>query len=85
MITAILQALDLSRATYYRWYSKGTKETLTEVEQAIMSICKAVNYRYGHRKVKALLKEDYNIKCNRNTVLTLFNVISKRRNQTKNG
>ncbi|WP_188208355.1 IS3 family transposase, partial [Alkalibacillus aidingensis] len=70
-ITAILNALDIPRANYYRWRSEGDS-SLTEVEEAIIEICKATNYRYGHRKVKALLKKEYHIKRNRNTVQAIM-------------
>lgn len=37
-----------------------------------MEICKTTNYRYGHRKVKALLKKNYKMKRNRNTVQAIM-------------
>ncbi|RSL32347.1 IS3 family transposase [Salibacterium salarium] len=60
--------MSIPRATYYRWISRGIDSSLTEVEEAIIEICKATNYRYGHRKVKALLKQKHRMKRNRNTV-----------------
>lgn len=41
-------------------------------EKAIIELCKRTKYRYGHRKIKALLKQDYKIKLNRNTVQTIM-------------
>jgi transposase InsO family protein len=37
-------------------------------EEAIISLCKETKYRYGHRKIKMLLKRKYQIELNRNTV-----------------
>lgn len=67
-ITAILSALLVPRSTYYRWRSEATDASLTDIEQTIIDICESTKYRYGHRKVRALLQRDYNIKRNRNTV-----------------
>lgn len=66
--TAILSALLVPRSTYYRWRSEATDASVTDVEQTIIDICESTKYRYGHRKVRALLQRDYNIKRNRNTV-----------------
>lgn len=64
--------MEVPRATYYRWRVKGVESPLTEVEKAIMEICKTTKYRYGHRKVKALLKKDYKMLRNRNTVQAIM-------------
>lgn len=45
---------------------------LTETEQAIIAICQATKYRYGHRKVRALLKKEYQIIHHRNTVQAIM-------------
>lgn len=71
-MTSILNALEVPRATYYRWRSEGIRSSLTEVEKKIIEICKNTKYRYGHRKVKAILKKEYNIKRNRNTVQAIM-------------
>ncbi|WP_155979537.1 IS3 family transposase [Sporosarcina ureae] len=71
-ITAILSALGVPRATYYRWRLEGTGKSLSVEEEAIMELCKRTKYRNGHRKIKALLKIEYNIKLNRNTVQSLM-------------
>ncbi|WP_445304399.1 transposase [Niallia sp. FSL W8-1348] len=41
---------------------------LSKEEETIISLCKETKYRYGHRKIKELLKRNYQIKLNRNTV-----------------
>ena len=37
-----------------------------------MELCKSTKYRNGHRKIKAMLKQKYNIELNRNTVQNLM-------------
>ncbi|MDV6379488.1 IS3 family transposase [Sporosarcina sp. GW1-11] len=71
-ITAILSVLGIPRANYYRWRLEGTGKSLSVEEEAIIELCKRTKYRYGHRKIKALLKQEYNIKLNRNTVQSLM-------------
>lgn len=43
-------------------------DPLSEVEIAIKTLCQDTKYRYGHRKITQLLKKQYKIKLNRNTV-----------------
>lgn len=45
---------------------------LTEIEEAIIKLCKSTKYRNGHRKIRALLKEECKIKLNRNTVQAIM-------------
>ena len=66
-VTAVLKVLGISRSTYYRWV-KGQWEYRNEHEDLIIEICKATNYRNGHRKIKAILKRRHQIELNRNTV-----------------
>lgn len=65
-ISLICEILDVSRATYYRWKKKSWESS--PLEKLILSICKEFKYRVGHRMVKDLLRKDYHIKLNRNTV-----------------
>lgn len=67
-VTAILSALGVPRSTYYRWLLEGITSVRTIEEEAIIEICKKTKYRYGHRKIKAVLYKEYGIKLNRNTV-----------------
>jgi transposase InsO family protein len=41
---------------------------LSKKEKAIITLCEETKYRYGHRKIKKLLKRKYMIELNRNTV-----------------
>lgn len=58
----------MPRANYYRWRSKSDLKLISVEEEAIIELCKRTKYRNGHRKIKALLKQEYKIKLNRNTV-----------------
>jgi len=63
-----LSALEVPRANYYRWRLQGVNQPLSVEEESIIELCKKTKYRNGHRKVKALLKQEYKIELNRNTV-----------------
>lgn len=71
-VTAILSALDVARSTYYRWLAEGPISVLTEVEEAVIALCKKTKYRFGHRKIKKLLKAEYKLDRHRNTVQTIM-------------
>ena len=71
-ITAILGALGVPRANYYRWYAEGIEELLSAKEEAIIELCKRTKYRNGHRKIRALLNQEYKIKLHRNTVQSIM-------------
>ena len=71
-MTAILSALSVPRSTYYRWLADGVTSVLTEVEEAIIALCKKTKYRFGHRKIKKLLMENYKLDRHRNTVQAIM-------------
>lgn len=71
-VTAILSALGVARSTYYRWLAEGPERVLTEVEEAIIALCKKTKYRFGHRKIKKLLKAAYHLDRHRNTVQAIM-------------
>lgn len=66
-ITAILSVLNVPRANYYRWIKESVKAP-SVLEKAIIELSKQTKYRNGHRKIKALLQQIYQLKANRNTV-----------------
>ncbi|MDW2887182.1 IS3 family transposase [Exiguobacterium artemiae] len=66
-ITTILSALNVSRASYYRWIKESVGAP-SVLEKAIIELSKQTKYRNGHRKIKALLQQIYQLKANRNTV-----------------
>lgn len=41
---------------------------MTQVEKDIIALCKKIKYRFGHRKIKDLLKKNYKTIMHRNTV-----------------
>ncbi len=45
---------------------------LSVKEEAIIDLCKRTKYRNGHRKIKALLNQEFKIKLNRNTVQAIM-------------
>lgn len=67
-VTSILSALQVPRSSYYRWLAKGAVHIRTIEEETIIELCKKTKYRNGHRKIKALLAREHDIKLNRNTV-----------------
>jgi putative transposase len=71
-VTAILSVLSVPRSTYYRWLTEGPTHVLKEVEEAIIALCKKTKYRFGHRKIKKLLKEEYKLDRHRNTVQSIM-------------
>ncbi|WHY70217.1 IS3 family transposase [Fictibacillus enclensis] len=67
-VSAVLSVLNVPRANYYRWVKTLPLKSLSREETVIISLCKETKYRYGHRKIKALLWRQHQVKLNRNTV-----------------
>ncbi|HET7578164.1 MAG TPA: IS3 family transposase [Bacillales bacterium] len=63
----ICKEIGLPRSSYYRWKRK-TSQPRSKLEVRIEEICIQNKYRYGHRKITALLRRKHQIKVNRKTV-----------------
>jgi len=59
--------LNVPRASYYRWIKESVKAP-SVLEKTVIELSKQTKYRNGHRKIKALLQQIYQLKANRNTV-----------------
>ncbi|MED3576132.1 IS3 family transposase [Cytobacillus praedii] len=64
----ILSVLEVPKSTFYRWKKEYTNREPNKLEKLIINLCEETNYHYGHRKIKALLKDRCNIPVNRKTV-----------------
>lgn len=51
--------LDISRASYYRWKNKEKDDLKEQLEKLIGTLCRKHKYRYGYRKITALLRQEY--------------------------
>ncbi|SFQ40413.1 HTH-like domain-containing protein [Salibacterium halotolerans] len=65
--TDICRCFEIPRSTYYRWRA-GVNREMPELHQLIITICKQLSHRVGHRMVTDLLRKDHEIKVNRKTV-----------------
>lgn len=64
----ILSILEVPKSSYYYWLKTRatTVPPLSENEELVIKLCKENKYRYGYRKITALIKRVRNI--NKNTV-----------------
>lgn len=61
-IQDICKHLGIPRSTYYRWKKGNQKETEKQVmECRIGKLCRDNRFRYGYRKITALLKQKMDI------------------------
>ncbi|QOS97685.1 transposase [Brevibacterium sp. JNUCC-42] len=63
----MLKPFGMPRATYYRWKAKAGNREI-ELETLIEQLCRKYHYRFGHRKIRALLCRKHNKQVNRKTV-----------------
>lgn len=54
-INKLCSLFQISRSSYYRWSSKSNLGELTELELQIKNLCFKNKFRYGYRKIAALL------------------------------
>ncbi|MFZ0475385.1 MAG: IS3-like element ISHaha4 family transposase [Halobacillus sp.] len=62
----ICECFGIAKATYYRWRGKSWGPSV--LEKKIIELCEDLKFRVGHRMVRDLLRKEYQIKLNRNTV-----------------
>ena len=60
-ITALCQLFGISRATYYRWTHRKDLGKLTPLEEAVRRLCFQHKFRYGYRKITALINQEYKV------------------------
>lgn len=67
-INRILELFCISKSTYYRWIKLSHPDSveISDTERRIIELCKKHHYRYGYRKITALLRKERPI--NKNTV-----------------
>lgn len=58
-IQNLCKILDISRATYYRWKKESTGiQGGYQIESAIRELCVVNKFRYGYRKITAILRQE---------------------------
>ncbi|WP_141680172.1 IS3 family transposase [Bacillus sp. FJAT-26390] len=60
-ITKACSWLGVPRATYYRWRAKNETWPLDSMVEEIRELCTENKFRYGYRKITALLRKKYKI------------------------
>jgi putative transposase len=60
-ITQACAWLGVPRATYYRWKAKNETKLLDGMVEKIRELCIQHKFRYGYRKITALLRKKYKI------------------------
>jgi len=61
-IQRLCKILDISRATYYRWKKESNDDQGSyQMEAAIRELCIKHKFRYGYRKVTAILRQEQRI------------------------
>ncbi|WP_225435418.1 IS3 family transposase [Bacillus aerolatus] len=58
----ICKHLGIPRSTYYRWKKNHQKETSKQlIERKVGELCEAHKFRYGYRKITALLNQEIHV------------------------
>ena len=51
--------LNVPRSTYYRWRQESKRiQGAYQLEKSVGELCKVNKYRYGYRKITAILRQD---------------------------
>ncbi len=68
LVKDILSLFDIAKSTYYRWQKDEAKleNPLTDNEKLVIKLCKDNKFRYGYRKITAIINKTG--KINKNTV-----------------
>lgn len=69
-ITALCQLFGISRSSYYRWTHRKNLGSLTAIEETIRRLFLQHKFRYGYRKITALINQEY--KVNKNTIQNIM-------------
>lgn len=65
-VKMICDCFGVAKATYYRW--RGKSWGPSDLEKKIITMCKDLKFRVGHRMVRDLLRKEDHTFVNRNTV-----------------
>jgi transposase InsO family protein len=57
-VQQICQHLEVPRSTYYRWKNKRVDHLQKNIEQKVGKLCHQFKFRYGYRKITALLRRE---------------------------
>ena len=58
-IQQLCAILNVPRSTYYRWRQESKRiQGAYQLEKRVGELCKANKYRYGYRKITAILRQD---------------------------
>ncbi|EAE8348043.1 IS3 family transposase, partial [Listeria monocytogenes] len=57
-IVQFCRLFGISRSSYYRWRGTPNIGELTELEMVVQRICIANHFRYGYRKITALMNRE---------------------------
>src|SRR5699024_10511415 len=61
-IQTICRHLNIPRSTFYRWKNNTSdQDSLSWLEIRIKELCKRHRFRYGYRKITALLRKEFTI------------------------
>ena len=60
-ITQACALLGVARATFYRWKAKYETKQLDPIVEKIRQLCEQHKFRYGYRKITALLQREQSI------------------------
>ena len=60
----IIGTLGVSKSTYYRWLNTQSDNVLSDLEVAMIELCKKTKFRYGYRKIHQLINKNFSVSKN---------------------